>query len=100
MTSTISLRTGSMICLATWAGIWLLFLLMRFSPFDIRSIPGIGIILLVALAVTVLAPIAAIGLAGAALARGPRLPFNWRTLGYAVAALCGQALLFFSSRWL
>jgi hypothetical protein len=47
-----------------------------------------------------LAPIAAIGLAGAALARGPRLPFNWRTLGYAVAALCGQALLFFSSRWL
>jgi hypothetical protein len=95
-----SLRTVSVVCLAIWAAVWLLFLLMRLSPFDIRSIPGIGMIMLVALGVALLAPIVATGLAGAALARQPRVPLNWLTIGCAIAALFGQGLLFLISRWL
>jgi membrane protein DedA with SNARE-associated domain len=74
--------------------------LMRFSPLDIRSIPGIGMVTLVALRVALLAPIVATGLAGAALVRQPRVPLNWLTLGCAIAALFGQGLLFLISRWL
>jgi hypothetical protein len=95
-----SLRTASISCLAIWAAVWLLFLLMRFSPLDIRGIPGIGILMLVALGVALLAPIVATGLAGAALVRQPRMPLNWLTLGCAIAALFGQGLLFLISRWL
>ena len=95
-----SLRTASISCLAIWAAIWLLFLLVRLSPLDIRSIPGIGIVMLVALAVALLAPVVATGLAGAAFVRQPRLPLNWLTLGCAIAALFGQGLLFLISRWL
>src|SRR3954464_3537039 len=95
-----SLRTASISCLAIWAAVWLAYLLMRFSSFDIRSIPGIGVIMLVALGVALLAPIVAMGLAGAALVRQPRVPSNWLALGGAVAALFGQGLLFLISRWL
>jgi hypothetical protein len=95
-----SLRTASISCLAIWAAIWLLFLLMRLSALDIRSIPGIGMVMLVALGVALLAPIGATGLAGAALVRQPRVPLNWLTLGVAIAALFGQGLLFLISRWL
>lgn len=95
-----SLRTAAISCLAIWVGIWLMFLLMRLSPFDIRGIPGVGIFMLVALAVAVLAPIVATGLAAAALVRQHRVPVNWLTFGCAVAALVGQAFLFLSSRWL
>jgi len=95
-----SLRTVSISCLAIWAAVWLLFFVMRFSPLDIRVIPGIGMIMLGALGVALLAPIVAIGLACAASVRQPRVPLNWITLGCAIAALFGQGLLFLITRWL
>jgi hypothetical protein len=95
-----SLRTASLCCLTIWAAVWLLFLAMRFSPLDIRNIPGIGTIMLVALGVVLLAPIVAAGLAGAALVRKPRVPLDWLILGCAIAALLGQGLLFFITRWM
>jgi hypothetical protein len=95
-----SLRTASIFCLVIWAAIWILFMLIRFSPFDIRQIPGVGKIMLVALALGVMAPIAATGLAAAALVRHPRAPRNLLTFGCAIAALLGVVLLFLISRWL
>lgn len=96
----VSLRTASVFCLAIWVAIWLLFLLMRFSPLDIRTIPGIGMVMLIAFAVGLLSPIVAAGLAGAALVREPRAPLNLLTFGCAIAALLGQVLLFLITRWL
>jgi hypothetical protein len=98
--SKVSLRTASIACLAIWVATWLLFLLMRLSPLDIRSIPGIGMVMLIALLVALAAPIAATGLAGAALVREPRAPLNLLTFGCAIAALLGQAFLFLVSSWL
>lgn len=95
-----SLRTASISCLAIWVAVWLLFLLMRLSPLDIRGIPGAGMVALGALAVALFAPIVATGLAGAALVRQPRVPLNWVTFGCAIATLFGQAFLFLSSMWL
>jgi len=95
-----SLRAASIYCLAIWAAIWLLFLLMRLSSFDIRVIPGIGPVMLSAFVVALVAPIVAMGIAGAALVRQPRIPLNWLIFGCAIAALLGQALLFMISRWL
>jgi len=89
-----------MSCLAIWGAVWLLFLVMRFSPLDIRSIPGIGGLLLVALGVALVAPVVATGLAGVALLRQPRAPLNWLALGCAIAALFGQGLLFLATRWM
>ena len=96
----ISLRAAALCCVAVWAGVWLLFLLLRFSSLDVRYVPGAGSILLSALVLSVLAPIVAVVLAAAALVRAPRTPANWLTLGLAGAALCGQWLLFLSSRWM
>lgn len=59
-----SLRTAAMSCLAIWAAIWLMFLMMRFSPLDIRLIPGIGPFMLMALVVALMAPLVATGIAG------------------------------------
>ena len=95
-----SLRTASISCLAIWVAIWLLFLLLRFASLDIRVIPGVGGVMLVALAVALLAPIAATALAAAALVRQPRMPLNWITFGCASAAFFGQDFLFLISRWL
>ena len=95
-----SLRTASIYCLVLWVAVWLLFLLMRLSPLDIRGIPGIGRVTLIALAVALVAPMVATGLAGAALVRQPRVPLNLLTFGCAIAALLGQVLLFLISRWL
>jgi hypothetical protein len=95
-----SLRTAAMGCLALWGAIWLLLLLMRLSPFDIRGIPGIGMILLFSFAIALGAPMVAIVLAGAAWVREPRAPFTVLTLGCAIAALVGQACLFLIYRWL
>jgi membrane protein DedA with SNARE-associated domain len=95
-----SLRTASVSCLAIWLAIWLLFLSMRFSPLDIRQIPAIGIIMLIALAVALVTPILATGLAAAALIRQPRAPLNLLVFGCAIAAFLGQVLLFLISRWL
>jgi len=94
------LRTASISCLAIWVGIWLFFLLMRLSPLDIRNIPGAGIVMLIALAVALVAPIVATGLAGAALVREPRVPLSLLTFGCAIAALLGQVFLFLNSSWL
>jgi hypothetical protein len=96
----VSLRAASISCLAIWVAIWLLFLLIRFSTLDIRVIPGIGGIMLSALAVALLAPIVALALAAAALIRQPRVPLNWLSFGGAVAAFFGQAAAFLSTRWL
>jgi membrane protein DedA with SNARE-associated domain len=96
----IALRTASIYCLAPWAAIWLLFLLMRLSPLDIRIIPGIGPAMLIALIVALMAPIVATGIAGAALVRQPRVSLNWVLLGCAITALIGQWILFTITRWL
>jgi hypothetical protein len=96
----LSLQSASIACLAIWVAIWLLFLLLRISPFDIRIIPGIGIVLLISLAVAFVAPIVATGLAAAALIRQPRALLNLLTFGCAIAALVGQEFLFRSSKWL
>lgn len=95
-----TLRTAAISCLAIWLAIWLLFLFMALSPFDIRNIPGIGMIMLIALVVALVAPLLATGLAGAALVRQPRAPLDLVTFGCAVAAFLGQVLLFLASRWL
>jgi hypothetical protein len=95
-----SLRAASLYCLGTWAAIWLLFMLIRFSSFDIRVIPGIGPVMLFALAFVWIAPAVATGLAGVALIRQPRVRQNWLAFGCALAALVGQAFLFNASRWL
>ena len=96
----ISLRAASLCCVAIWAGVWLLFLVLRVSSLDVRYVPGAPGIVLSALVLSVLAPVVAVGLAAAALARGPRMPANWLALGLGSAALCGQWLLFLSARWL
>lgn len=96
----VSLRAVSISCLAIWAAIWLLFLSIRFSPIDIRVIPGIGGVMLVALAIALLAPIVAAGLAGAAVVRQPRAPLNWITLGCAIVIFFGQAALFLAFAWM
>jgi predicted membrane protein len=80
--------------------VWLMFLVMRLSPFDIRKMPGIGIAMLIALTVAVLAPMLAAALAGAALVRQPKVRLNLLTLGGAIAALLGQMFLFQISKWL
>jgi hypothetical protein len=80
--------------------IWLLFLLMRLLPFDIRDIPGVGVVMLIALVVALAAPIAATGFAGAALFRQPRAPLTLLTFGCALAALLGQLAFFLISTWM
>jgi hypothetical protein len=95
-----SLRTGSIVCLALWAGIWALFMLSRFSSFDVRQIPDAGPILLLSLVTVFLAPVAASAMSAVALMQRPRLSRDWFTLGCALAALFGQAGLFVSSAFL
>lgn len=94
------LRAASVSCLAIWLLIWLAFLLIRLSSFDIRQIPGVGIIMLIAFAVAVATPILAAGLGAAALFRQPRAPRDLLIFGCAIAALLGQAFLFLVTRWL
>jgi hypothetical protein len=95
-----SLRTAAVICLALWGATWIAFLLLRLSPFDIRQVPGIGPIMLAALAVAVLAPIVAAAMAGAALLREARTPLSFWVLAGSVAALLGVLAIFASTRWL
>jgi hypothetical protein len=99
MTQTL-LRKLAFSILAVWIAIWFLFLMIRMSPFDIRVIPGIGAIMLLALAAALLAPVAATGIAVFALCRGSRAPLDWIVLGCAAAALVGQTLLFGASGWM
>ena len=95
-----SLRSASIYCLAIWLAIWFLFLLIRLLSFDIRIIPGIGPVMLLALVVALVAPIVAMGVAGAALFRQPRVPLNWLLLGCTIAAFVGQCVLFRITKWL
>jgi hypothetical protein len=94
------LRAASVSCLAIWLVIWLAFLVMRLSAFDIRQIPGIGIIMLAALAVAMATPILAAALGAAALVREPRAPRDLLIFGCAIAALLGQVFLFLITKWL
>ena len=94
-----SLRNAAIYCLAIWVAIWVLFMAIRFSSLDIRMIPGIGPVMLVALVVALVAPIVATGIAGVALLRQPRVAMNWLVLGCAAAALVGQAVLFTITGW-
>jgi hypothetical protein len=94
------LRTAAIYCLALWVAIWVLFLLMRFSPIDIREIPGAGKIALTALGIVFAAPILATLLAAAALVRKPRTPLSWLTLGFAISIVFGQVGIFLITRWL
>jgi hypothetical protein len=96
----ISLRRSSIYCLAIWAAIWLLFLLIRFSSFDIRVIPGIGPVMLLALIGVFVAPMVATGIAVVALVRQPRVALDWLLLGCAIVVLVGQVHLFMNSKWL
>ena len=75
-------------------------MLIRFSGFDIRVIPGIGPIMLVALGVAIMGPIAAIGIVGFALVLGPRTVLNWLILGCAIAACFAVGLIFSATKWL
>jgi hypothetical protein len=77
-----------------------MFLIMRFSPFDIRVIPGIGPIMLVALVVAVISPVLALGIAGVALFRRPRAVPGWLILGCAVAACFAVGFIFAATKWL
>ena len=45
--------------LVLWLAVWAFFLVMRFSRLDVRDIPAAGPILLVSLAYSFLAPLAA-----------------------------------------
>jgi hypothetical protein len=74
--------------------------LLRLSPLDIRGIPGIGMITLIAFAVALVAPIVAAVLAGATLVRHPRAPLDLLTFVCAIAALFGQVFLFLITSWL
>jgi hypothetical protein len=94
------LRTWAMYCLAIWAAIWAMFMLMRFSPLDIRTIPGIGMVLLGSLVVALVAPLAATVLAAAALFRQSRSLLTLLTLACALAVLVGQVLLFSMTGWM
>jgi hypothetical protein len=95
-----SLRTMAIIALAVWAAIWVFFLAIRFSGFDIRLIPGIGPVMLLLLGLAGISPLAASVLALLAVIQRPSVPLNWITLVCAVAALLGQAALFAASRWM
>jgi hypothetical protein len=96
----LTLRTAPIYCLAIWAAIWLIFLMIRFSSFDIRVIPGIGPVMLTALVAVLVAPVVATGIAAAALIRRPRVPLNWLTFGSAIIILIGQVHLFMVSKWM
>ncbi len=94
------LRTASVTCLAIWAAICLVFLLLRLSPLDIRTIPGIGTVLLTSLGIALAAPAVAAGLAGVALIRSPRKRMTVLVFGGAIAALLGELCLFFIAGWM
>lgn len=98
--SKLSLRTASIYCLAIWAAVWLLFFLIRVSSFDIRVIPGIGPVMLIALIVSVAAPCVAIVIVGIAIFRQPGVFRNWVVLGCAIAAAAALGAVFTVTRWL
>ena len=95
-----SLRNVSIYCLGIWVAVWLVFMLMRFSGFDIRVIPGIGPIMLIALGLAVISPVLALVIASAALIQRPRAVLGWLILGSAVAACFAVGIIFEATKWL
>ena len=93
-------RSGAIYCLLAWATIWLFFLAVRFSGFDIRQIPGIGPVMLLLFSAVAAAPLAASLLAVVAVIQRPASTLSWITLVCAIAALVGQAVLFAASKWM
>jgi hypothetical protein len=95
-----SLQTAAISCLVVWAVIWAVFLLIHISTFEIRGVPGIGFIMLGALAIALIAPVVATVLAGLAVFRSPRPPRGLLVLGCAISAVVGQGLLFLLTKLL
>ena len=95
-----SLRIAAVYCLAIWVAVWVVFMAIRFLPVDIRVIPGIGPIMLLALVVALAAPVVAAVAAGASVIREPRARLNWLTLGAALCVLFGQVMLFAATKWM
>lgn len=96
----LSLRTAAIWCLAVWAAVWCLFMLIRFSGFDIRVIPGIGPIMLAALVVSIVGPLVAIAVVIVSLIRNPRSALGWLVLGAAIGACIAVGVIFRSTKWL
>jgi hypothetical protein len=95
-----SLRTAAIVCLGVWGAIWVLFLGLRFLPFDVRTIPGAGRIALALLGTALMAPVVASLLGLAALFRGYRGVLSWFILGCALAAVLAELLVFLMTRWM
>jgi hypothetical protein len=95
-----ALPIAAIVCLVIWAAIWVFFLSMRFSTFDVRRLPGAGMLMLGSLIIALLAPFVAAALSGAALIRAPRAPLTFLVFGCALAVLFGQAAVFLASRWM
>jgi hypothetical protein len=94
------LQSAAVVCISLWGAIWLLFIGVRFSSFDVSQHRSLGPVLLVLLLTVLVAPLAAIGFAIAAVVQRPAVLSNWITLGCAGAAFAGQALLFLITRWM
>ena len=96
----LTLRTASIWCLAIWAAVWCLFMLIRFSGIDIRVIPGIGPIMLVALVISIIGPAVAIVIVGVSLIRRPRSALSWLILASAVVACFAVVGIYTAMKWL
>jgi hypothetical protein len=86
--------------LAIWVAIWIIFMLIRFSSFDIRTVPGAGPILLFMLVASGILPLATSVLAVVSAIQKPKDMLSWITLVCSVAALLGQAALFAAQKWM
>ena len=94
------LASASMYFLLLWVAVWAFFMMLRFSSFDVRSLPGAGMLFLTLLAYAVLAPLGAAGLSVASIIRKPAVPLGWVTLALAIAAFAVQGAVFMVSKWL
>ncbi len=94
------MRKAAIACVGAWAGIWVVFMLIRFSGLDVRAIPGAGPILLLLFAASGILPLAASVLALVATIQDPKVRSNWIALAAAVAILCIQAFLFTANKWM
>lgn len=94
------LRSAALICIALWVAIWLVFIGVRLSSFDVSQHPSLGRLALILLLTVLMAPLLAIGFGIAAVLQRPAVLSNWITLACAGAALVLQTLLFLVTRWM
>lgn len=94
------LRRASLVCLAVWLVIWVLWMVMRFLPVDGRGIPGIGPFLLASLVGIFVAPLLSAGLAVICLIRRDRRPADWVVLAVSLAIIPGEMMVFQATAWL